>query len=146
MDLGEHGHRFELGVSARSLLGPGEGLLAFDLLEPEVGILVLGDREGGREECDQDCEQKPSGHFESPSDVRREMVTGVRPNSRDPVGTNSGPTARPAQENIKKVELLECPEMGMEAIYKIEVEEFPAFILVDDKGNDFFQQLPCMRG
>ena len=43
-----------------------------------------------------------------------------------------------AQENIKKVELLEYPELGMEAVWKIDVEDFPAFILVDDKGNDFF--------
>jgi fumarate hydratase class I len=54
-----------------------------------------------------------------------------------------GPAALLAKENIKKVDLLEYPELGMEAIYKIEVEDFPAFILVDDKGNDFFQQLPC---
>jgi len=62
------------------------------------------------------------------------------------LGSIGGPAALLARENIKKVELLEYPELGMEAIYKIEVEEFPAFILVDDKGNDFFQQLPCMRG
>ena len=48
-----------------------------------------------------------------------------------------------AQENIRKVEVLEYPELGMEAIWKIEVEDFPAFILVDDKGNDFFQQIAC---
>ena len=46
-----------------------------------------------------------------------------------------------AQDNIKKVELVEYPELGMEAVWKIEVENFPAFILVDDKGNDFFKQL-----
>ena len=46
-----------------------------------------------------------------------------------------------AQNNIKKVECLEYPELGMEAIWKIEVEDFPAFILVDDKGNDFFKQI-----
>ena len=46
-----------------------------------------------------------------------------------------------AKENIRKVELLEYPELGMEAIYRIEVEDFPAFILVDDKGNDFFESL-----
>ena len=49
-----------------------------------------------------------------------------------------------AQENIKKVELLEYPELGMEAVYKIDVVDFPAFILVDDKGNDFFMQLPIL--
>jgi len=43
-----------------------------------------------------------------------------------------------AKHCIKKVELLEYPELGMEAIWKIEVEDFPAFIVVDDKGNDFF--------
>ena len=51
------------------------------------------------------------------------------------------PAALLAQENIKKVELLEYPELGMEAIYRIEVEDFPAFILVDDKGNDFFASI-----
>lgn len=57
------------------------------------------------------------------------------------LGSIGGPAAILAKENIKKVELLEYPELGMEAIYKIEVEDFPAFILVDDKGNDFFAQL-----
>jgi fumarate hydratase class I len=56
------------------------------------------------------------------------------------LGSIGGPAAILAQDNIKKVELLEYPELGMEAIYKIEVEDFPAFILVDDKGNDFFQK------
>ena len=55
------------------------------------------------------------------------------------LGSIGGPAAILAQDNIKKVELVEYPELGMEAIYKIEVENFPAFILVDDKGNDFFQ-------
>jgi len=57
------------------------------------------------------------------------------------LGSIGGPAALLAQENIKKVELLEYPELGMEAIYRIEVVDFPAFILVDDKGNDFFEQL-----
>jgi fumarate hydratase class I len=57
------------------------------------------------------------------------------------LGSIGGPAAILAQDNIKKVELLEYPELGMEAIWRIEVEDFPAFILVDDKGNDFFQQL-----
>ncbi len=56
------------------------------------------------------------------------------------LGSIGGPAAVLAQENIKKVELLEYPELGMEAIYRIEVENFPAFILVDDKGNDFYAQ------
>lgn len=57
------------------------------------------------------------------------------------LGSIGGPAAIIAQENIKKVELLEYPELGMEAIYKIEVVNFPAFILVDDKGNDFYKQV-----
>jgi fumarate hydratase class I len=57
------------------------------------------------------------------------------------LGSIGGPAAILAQENIKKVELLEYPELGMEAIWKIEVEDFPAFIVVDDKGNDFFGRL-----
>ena len=57
------------------------------------------------------------------------------------LGSIGGPAALLAQENIKKVEVLEYPELGMEAVWKIEVEDFPAFILVDDKGNDFFRQL-----
>jgi len=57
------------------------------------------------------------------------------------LGSIGGPAAILAQDNIKKVEVLEYPELGMEAIWKIEVQDFPAFILVDDKGNDFFQQI-----
>ena len=57
------------------------------------------------------------------------------------LGSIGGPAAILAQESIKKVECLEYPELGMEAIWKIEVEDFHAFILVDDKGNDFFKQL-----
>jgi fumarate hydratase class I len=57
------------------------------------------------------------------------------------LGSIGGPAAVLAQENIKKVEVLEYPELGMEAIWKIEVEDFPAFIVVDDKGNDFFGRL-----
>jgi fumarate hydratase class I len=55
------------------------------------------------------------------------------------LGSIGGPAARLAQDNIRKVEVLEYPELGMEAVWKIEVEDFPAFIVVDDKGNDFFQ-------
>ena len=60
------------------------------------------------------------------------------------LGSIGGPAALLAQENIRKVELLEYPELGMEAVYRIEVVDFPAFILVDDKGNDFFNQLPVV--
>ena len=57
------------------------------------------------------------------------------------LGSIGGPAAILAQNNIKSIECVEYPELGMEAIWKIEVEDFPAFILVDDKGNDFFQQI-----
>lgn len=66
------------------------------------------------------------------------------------LGSIGGPAAILAQKSIKRVECLEYPELGMEAIWRIEVEDFPAFILVDDKGNDFFQQIRqcagCSRG
>jgi len=57
------------------------------------------------------------------------------------LGSIGGPAARLAQDCIKKVEVLEYPELGMEAVWKIEVVDFPAFIVVDDKGNDFFEAL-----
>jgi fumarate hydratase class I len=57
------------------------------------------------------------------------------------LGSIGGPAARLAQDCIRKVEVLEYPELGMEAIWKIEVENFPAFIVIDDKGNDFFKEL-----
>jgi fumarate hydratase, class I len=57
------------------------------------------------------------------------------------LGSIGGPAAILAQNNIKSIKCLEYPELGMEAIWQIEVEDFPAFILVDDKGNDFFKKL-----
>ncbi|MEE9289438.1 MAG: fumarate hydratase [Alphaproteobacteria bacterium] len=57
------------------------------------------------------------------------------------LGSTGGPAARLAQDCIKKVEVLEYPELGMEAVWRIEVENFPAFIIVDDKGNNFFASL-----
>jgi fumarate hydratase class I len=57
------------------------------------------------------------------------------------LGSIGGPAAVLAQNNITKVEVLEYPELGMEAVWKIEVKDFPAFIIVDDKGNDFFADL-----
>ena len=56
------------------------------------------------------------------------------------LGSIGGPAARLAQDCIKSVEVIEYPELGMEAVWKIEVEDFPAFIVVDDKGNDFFAE------
>ncbi|MCF8480647.1 MAG: fumarate hydratase [Rhodospirillum sp.] len=57
------------------------------------------------------------------------------------LGSIGGAAAQLALNSIRKIEVLEYPELGMEAIWKIEVEDFPAFIIVDDKGNDFFKQL-----
>ena len=54
------------------------------------------------------------------------------------LGSIGGPAARLAQDCIRSVEVLEYEELGMEAVWRIEVEDFPAFIVVDDKGNDFF--------
>jgi fumarate hydratase class I len=57
------------------------------------------------------------------------------------LGSIGGPAAILARDNIRKVEVLEYPELGMEAVWRIEVEDFPAFIVVDDKGNDLFGRL-----
>ncbi len=57
------------------------------------------------------------------------------------LGSVGGPAARLAQDCIRKVEVLEYPELGMEAVWRIEVENFPAFIVIDDKGNDFYEGL-----
>jgi fumarate hydratase, class I len=57
------------------------------------------------------------------------------------LGSIGGPAARLAQDCIKKVDVLEYPELGMEAVWKIDVADFPAFIVVDDKGNDFFSAM-----
>ncbi len=57
------------------------------------------------------------------------------------LGSIGGPAARLAQDCIKKVEVVEYEELGMEAVWKIDVEDFPAFIVVDDKGNDFFAEV-----
>ena len=62
------------------------------------------------------------------------------------LGSIGGPAAVLAKDNIKKVEVLEYPELGMEAVWKIDVVDFPAFIVVDDKGNDFFAGISTPGG
>ncbi|MBI3876904.1 MAG: fumarate hydratase C-terminal domain-containing protein, partial [Verrucomicrobia bacterium] len=57
------------------------------------------------------------------------------------LGSIGGPAAILAQDNITKVDVLDYPELGMEAVWKIEVKDFPAFIIVDDKGTDFFYDI-----
>jgi fumarate hydratase class I len=71
----------------------------------------------------------------------RQVTDSCRKHGGFYLGSIGGPAALLAQENIRKVEVLEYPELGMEAVWRIEVVDFPAFILVDDKGNDFFQQI-----
>ena len=77
----------------------------------------------------------------------RQVTEACRKHGGFYLGSIGGPAAILAQNSIKKVECLEYPELGMEAIWKIEVENFPAFILVDDKGNDFFEQIKplCLK-
>ena len=72
---------------------------------------------------------------------RGRCATPARSTAASISARSAAPAARLAQDCIKKVELLEYPELGMEAIWRIEVEDFPAFIVVDDKGNDFFKEL-----
>jgi fumarate hydratase class I len=76
----------------------------------------------------------------------RDMVFVEDAAVKEYLGSIGGPAALLAQSNIKKVELVAFEELGMEAIRKIEVVDFPAFIIVDDKGNDFFQQLENKGG
>ena len=68
----------------------------------------------------------------------RQVVRACREHGGFYLGSIGGPGARLAQDCIRKVECLEYPELGMEAIWRVEVEDFPAFVVIDDKGNDFF--------
>ena len=75
---------------------------------------------------------------------RTQMVTDAcKKNGGFYLGSIGGPAAVLSMNSIKSIECVEYPELGLEAVWKIEVENFPAFILVDDKGNDFFKQLPA---
>jgi fumarate hydratase class I len=71
----------------------------------------------------------------------RQVTDACRKHGGFYLGSIGGPAARLARDCIKKVEVLEYPELGMEAVWQIDVVDFPAFIVVDDKGNDFFAQL-----
>jgi fumarate hydratase class I len=62
------------------------------------------------------------------------------------LGSIGGPAARLAKDSIRRVEVLEYPELGMEAVWRIEVEDFPAFVVVDDKGNDFYREVSTPVG
>jgi fumarate hydratase class I len=71
----------------------------------------------------------------------RQVTEACRKHGGFYLGSIGGPAALLARENIRRVECIDYPELGMEAVWKIEVENFPAFLLVDDKGNDFFRNL-----
>ena len=71
----------------------------------------------------------------------RQVTEACRAHGGFYLGSIGGPAARLAQDCIRKVEVLEYPELGMEAVWRIEVEDFPAFVVVDDKGNDFFAEV-----
>jgi fumarate hydratase class I len=71
----------------------------------------------------------------------RRVIEACRTHGGFYLGSIGGPAARLAQDCIRKVEVLEYAELGMEAVWRIEVEDFPAFVVVDDKGNDFFAEV-----
>jgi fumarate hydratase class I len=84
--------------------------------------------------------QKAGGSFVMLAKGNRsqQVTDACRDNGGFYLGSIGGPAARLAQDNITKVEVLDFPELGMEAVWRIEVRDFPAFVIVDDKGNDFF--------
>ena len=96
---------------------------------PRFGFLCGSAAEQGRQH-DHDCQGN-----------RSQQVTDACKKYAGSTSVIGGPAAVLAEENIKKVVCIDFAELGMEAVWKIEVENFPAFILVDDKGNDFFKQL-----
>lgn len=103
----------------------------------------FGPTTAGRMDAFVDDFQKAGGSFVMlAKDNRSRAVTSAcKANKGFYLGSIGGPAAVLAQESIKKVECLDMKELGMEAVWKIDVENFPAFIVVDDKGNAFFQQL-----
>ena len=102
----------------------------------------FGPTTAGRMDSYVDQFQKAGGSFVMLAKGNRsaQVTNACRDNGGFYLGSIGGPAARLAQDVIKHVEVLEFPELGMEAVWKIEVEDFPAFIVVDDKGNDFFAE------
>jgi fumarate hydratase class I len=103
----------------------------------------FGPTTAGRMDAFVDQFQKAGGSFVmlAKGNRSRQVTKACKDNRGFYLGSIGGPAAVLAVESIKKVEVLDMAELGMEAVWKIEVENFPAFIVVDDKGNDFFQQL-----
>jgi fumarate hydratase class I len=102
----------------------------------------FGPTTAGRMDSYVDLFQKHGGSFVmlAKGNRSRAVTDACKDNGGFYLGSIGGPAARLAQDCIRKVEVLLYPELGMEAVWKIEVEEFPAFIVVDDKGNDFFAE------
>ncbi len=102
----------------------------------------FGPTTAGRMDSYVDAFQKAGGsHVMLAKGNRSQVVTDAcKANGGFYLGSIGGPAARLAQDCIRKVAVLDFPELGMEAVWRIEVEDFPAFVIVDDKGNDFFAE------
>ena len=102
----------------------------------------FGPTTAGRMDAYVDRFQKAGGSFVMLAKGNRSqgVTDACKANGGFYLGSIGGPAAILAQENIRKVEVLDFEELGMEAVWKIEVEDFPAFVVVDDKGNDFFAE------
>ncbi|MFN8034158.1 MAG: fumarate hydratase [Mycobacterium sp.] len=102
----------------------------------------FGPTTAGRMDSYVDLFQKAGGSFVMLAKGNRSaaVTKACQENGGFYLGSIGGPAARLAQDNIRKVEVLDFPELGMEAVWRIEVEDFPAFVVVDDKGNDFFAE------
>jgi fumarate hydratase, class I len=102
----------------------------------------FGPTTAGRMDSYVDLFQKAGGSFVMLAKGNRSaaVTNACRENGGFYLGSIGGPAARLAQDNIRRVEVLDFPELGMEAVWRIEVEDFPAFVVVDDKGNDFFAE------
>lgn len=102
----------------------------------------FGPTTAGRMDSYVDLFQKSGGSFVMLAKGNRSkaVTDACKDNGGFYLGSIGGPAARLAKDNIKRVEVLDFPELGMEAVWRIEVENFPAFVIVDDKGNDFFAE------
>jgi fumarate hydratase class I len=102
----------------------------------------FGPTTAGRMDAYVDQFQRAGGSLVMLAKGNRSMAVtnACRDNGGFYLGSIGGPAARLAQDNIRSVEVLDFPELGMEAVWLIEVEDFPAFVVVDDKGNDFFAE------
>ena len=102
----------------------------------------FGPTTAGRMDAYVDRFQKAGGSFVMLAKGNRStaVTEACKNNGGFYLGSIGGPAAILAQDNIRKVEVLDFADLGMEAVWKIEVEDFPAFVVVDDKGNDFFAE------